>query len=181
MNTTFFKPWRGHGHDFFSKNVAWTWTWTRCETGVHRTLAEVTFFLGDPFLKFVFCNCDTTDFQTNRFTILPTRMHNALCWPFSRFISLAPLVAIFIIFGLYYMPLSLEEIDVLPMIQLQSFAVFANFSLQPLFYNLILKFPSPRTRTFHTRNADVELRGRTETRTPGLPRDVDLVSDPGEA
>ena len=36
----FFKPWRGHGHEFFSKNVAWTWTWTRCETGVHRTLMQ---------------------------------------------------------------------------------------------------------------------------------------------
>ena len=91
-------------------------------------------------MKFVFCNCDTTDFQTNRFTILPTRMHNALCWPFSRFISLAPLVAIFVIFGLYFMLLSQKEIDVLPMIELRSFAIFANFRLQPLFYNLISKF-----------------------------------------
>ena len=130
-------------------------------------------------MKFVFCNCDATDFQTIRLTILSTRMLNALCCSFLKFTSLAPMVAIFVIFGVYFMLLSQEEIDVLPMIQLQSFAVFANFSLQPLFYNLILKFPSPRTRTFHTRNADVEARGRTETRTSGLPRDVDLVSVPG--
>ena len=43
-------------------------------------------------------------------------------------------------FGLYFMLLSQEEIDVLPMIELRSFAVFANFRLQPLFYNLISKF-----------------------------------------
>ena len=91
-------------------------------------------------MKFVFCNCDTTDFQTNRLTILPTRMFNALCCPFLKFTSLAPLVAIFFIFGLYLRLLSQEEIDILPMIELQSFAVFANFRLQPLFYNLISKF-----------------------------------------
>ena len=92
-------------------------------------------------------------------------------------------------FGLYFMLLSQEEIDVLPMIELRSFAVFANFKLQPLFYNLILKFLSPRTRTFQTKNVDVEARGRgrwhsiatvpewarTETTTSGLPGDVDLV------
>ena len=91
-------------------------------------------------MKFVFCNCDTTDFQTNRLTILPTRMFNALCCPFLKFTSLAPLVAIFFIFGLYLRLLSQEEIDILPMIELQSFAVFANFRLQPVFYNLISKF-----------------------------------------
>ena len=38
-----------------------------------------------------------------------------------------------------------EEIDVLPMVEFRSFAVFANFRLQPSFYNLILKF-LPRIR-----------------------------------
>ena len=103
-------------------------------------IVKVTFFLGDPFLKFVFCNCDTTDFHTKRFTILPLKTLNALCFPFLNFTSLAPLVAIFVIFGLYFMLLSQEKIDVLPMIELRSFAVFANFRLQPLFYNLISKF-----------------------------------------
>ena len=46
----------------------------------------------------------------------------------------------FFIFGLYLRLLSQEEIDILPVIELQSFVVFANFRLQPLFYNLILKF-----------------------------------------
>ena len=62
-------------------------------------------------------------------------MLNALCCPFLKFASLAPLVAIFIIFGLYFMLLSQEEIDVLPMIELRSFAFFAYFTLQPLFYS----------------------------------------------
>ena len=56
--------------------------------------------------------------------------------PFLKFTSLAPLVAIFIIFRLYFMLLSQEEIDVLPMIELRSFAVFANFRLKPLQFNL---------------------------------------------
>ena len=103
-------------------------------------MTEVTFFLGGPFLKLNFCNCETTDFQTNRLTIFPIRMLNALCCPFLKFASLAPLVAIVVIFGLYLMLLSQEEIDVLPMIELRSFAVFANFRLQALFCNFILKF-----------------------------------------
>ena len=143
-------------------------------------------------------------------------MFNALCCPFLKFTSLAPLVAIFFIFGLYFMLLSQEEIDVLPIIELRSIAVFANFRLKPLQFNLrhFFYFASglsrmgrrPRTRTFQTRNADVEARGRyflifmdalgrrpgrgrwhsmatvrenfwtrTETRTSGLPGDVDLV------
>ena len=124
-------------------------------------------------MKFVFCNCDTTDFQTNRFAILATRMRNALCWPFSRFISLAPLVAIFVIFGLYFMPLSLEEIDVLPMIELRSFAIFANFRLQPLFYNLISKFllrirPLQDGTTSGDENFPDQLRGRGQRHLEAL-------------
>ena len=53
------------------------------------------FFLSAPFLKFVFCNCDTTEFQTNSFKILLIRMLNALCCLFLKFTSLATLVAIF--------------------------------------------------------------------------------------
>ena len=60
--------------------------------------------------------------------------------PFFEVYVSSAFVAIFVIFGLYLMLLSQEEIDILPMIELQSFAVFANFRLQPLFYNLILKF-----------------------------------------
>ena len=91
-------------------------------------------------MKFVFCNCDTTEFQTNSFKILLIRMLNALCCPFLKFTSLAPLVAIFVIFGLYFMLQSPEEIDVLPMVEPQNFAVSANFRFKPLFYNSILKF-----------------------------------------
>ena len=43
------------------------------------------------------------------------------------------------------MLVSPEENDVLLMVELRSFAVFANFRLQPSFYNLILKI-LPRIR-----------------------------------
>ena len=43
------------------------------------------------------------------------------------------------------MLVSPEENDVLLMVELRSFVVFANFRLQPSFYNLILKI-SPRIR-----------------------------------
>ena len=46
----------------------------------------------------------------------------------------------FLIFGLYFIILSPDEIDVLPMVEPRSFAVFANFGSKPLFHNLILKF-----------------------------------------
>ena len=46
----------------------------------------------------------------------------------------------FFIYVLYFMILSPDEIDVLPMVEPRSFAVFANFRLKLLFYNLILKF-----------------------------------------
>ena len=59
----------------------------------------------------------------------------------ARFYSLATLMAIFSNFWLiFYMILSPDEIDVLPMVEPRSFAVSANFKLKPLFYNLILKF-----------------------------------------
>ena len=92
-------------------------------------------------MKLVFCNCDTTDFQTNSFKILLIRMLNALCCLFLKFTSLAPLVAIFfIIFSLYFMLQSPEKIDVLRMVEPRSFAVSANLRFKTLFYNLILKF-----------------------------------------
>ena len=31
-----------NGHGSFCENVAWTWTWTRRETGVHLTLIQTT-------------------------------------------------------------------------------------------------------------------------------------------
>ena len=43
----------------------------------------------------------------------------------------------FSILSLYSMLLSPDEIDVLPMVEPRSFAVFTNFILKPLFYNLI--------------------------------------------
>ena len=46
----------------------------------------------------------------------------------------------FFIFSLYFMILSPGEIDVLPMVEPRSFAVFDNFRLKLLFDNLILKF-----------------------------------------
>ena len=67
-------------------------------------------------------------------------MLNALCCPFLKFTYLAPLVAIFVIFGLYFMLQSPEEIDVLPMVEPQNFAVSANFRFKPLFNNSIFKF-----------------------------------------
>ena len=66
-------------------------------------------------------------------------MLNALCCPFLKFTSLAPLVAIFVIFGLYFMLQSPEEIDVLPMVEPQNFAVSANFRFKPLFNNSTFK------------------------------------------
>ena len=84
---------------------------------LHKHIRLRLLFLGNPFLKFVFCDCDTTDFQTDRLKILPIRMLNALCCPFLKFTSLAPLVAIFVIFGLYFMLQSPEEIVVLPMVE----------------------------------------------------------------
>ena len=86
-------------------------------------MPKVTFFLSAPFLKFVFWNCDPTDFQTKRFKILPIRLLNALCCPFLKLTSLTPLVDIFIIFGLFFMLQSPEEIDVLPIVEPRSFAV----------------------------------------------------------
>ena len=53
------------------------------------------FFLSGTFLKIVFWISDTTDFQTLRWQIKPIRLLNALCRPFLKFTSLAPLVAIF--------------------------------------------------------------------------------------
>ena len=49
-----------------------------------------------------------------------------------------------IIFGLYFMILSTDEIDVPPMVEPRSFAVSANFRLKPLFYNLIWELPKNR-------------------------------------
>ena len=149
-----------------------------CDNERVNSVTKVTFFLGDPFLKFVFCNCDTTDFQTDRFTLLTTRMRNALCWPFLKFTSLAPLVAIFVIFGLCFMLLSLEEIDVLPMIELRSFAVFAYFRLQLLFYNLISKFllrirPLKDGTTSGDENFPDQERGRGSPRTRTMTFDGD--------
>ena len=46
----------------------------------------------------------------------------------------------FFIFVVYFMILSQDEIDVLPMVEPQSLAVSANCRLKRLFYNLILKF-----------------------------------------
>ena len=122
------------------------------------------FFIGDPFLKFVFCNCDTTDFQTNRLTILPTRMFNALCCPFLKFTSLAPLVAIFVIFwrssafvlldrllstALHYQDRILYHlIEILPILTFhndnQTFETgFHNFRFQFTFFvsNIFFMFP----------------------------------------
>ena len=45
----------------------------------------------------------------------------------------------FFIFDLYFMILSTDEIDVLPIVEPRSFAVSANFRLKPLLYSLILK------------------------------------------
>ena len=46
----------------------------------------------------------------------------------------------FFIFGLYFMKLCPDEIDVLPMVEPRSFAGSADFRLKLLFYNFILKF-----------------------------------------
>ena len=46
----------------------------------------------------------------------------------------------FSILSLYFMLLSPDEIDVLPMVEHRSFAVFTYFLLKPLFNNLISKF-----------------------------------------
>ena len=43
----------------------------------------------------------------------------------------------FFILSLYFMLLSPDGIDVLPVVEPLSFAVFTNFILKPLFYNLI--------------------------------------------
>ena len=43
----------------------------------------------------------------------------------------------FSIFRLYFMLLSPDGIDVLPVVEPLSFAVFTNFILKPLFYNFI--------------------------------------------
>ena len=96
-------------------------------------------------------------------------MLNALCCPFLKFTSLAPLVAIFIIFRLYFMLLSQEEIDVLPMIELRSFAVFANFRLKPLQFNfrifLVRLRPLQDGMTSEYENFPDQERGRESPRT----------------
>ena len=74
-------------------------------------------------------------------------------------------MAILVIFGLYFMLVSPEENDVLLMVELRSFAVFANFRLQPSFYNLILKFlprirPLQDGRTSEDENFPDQGRGR---------------------
>ena len=46
----------------------------------------------------------------------------------------------FFILDLYFMTLSSDEIDVLPMVEPRSFAVSAHFRLKPSFFNLILNF-----------------------------------------
>ena len=46
----------------------------------------------------------------------------------------------FFIFGLYFMILSSEKNDILPMVEPLNFAVSAQFRLKTLFYNLIRKY-----------------------------------------
>ena len=58
---------------------------------------------------------------------------------FLEFTSLAPLVAIFVIFGAYFIILIPEKTSFYRWLNLQA-SPFCNFELKPLFYNLILKF-----------------------------------------